>query len=238
MLDVLYPPSPACLWCGLSGEPAPCRLCGRSLALPPAPRCTRCRRVLDGPAPAAAPPRRCPACRVRAPAYAGVTAVAPYAGLGRWTVGAVKSGGETVLLAPLARLLAARLAGDAVCFQALVPLPADRRRLRERGFDPARLLSARVAALSRRPLLDALERSRPTAAQSSLRGSARRRNLRGVLRASPQGVRRVRGLSLLLVDDVITTGSTLDAGARALLEAGACSVWAAVLADNMPRGRG
>lgn len=99
-----------------------------------------------------------------------------------------------------------------------VPLHPARRR--ERGFDQAALLAAALAAHVGAPWVPGvLERTRPTRAQARLDGRARRLNLAGALR-----VRRpelLKGRRVLLVDDVITTGATLEAGLAALSECGA-----------------
>ncbi len=99
-----------------------------------------------------------------------------------------------------------------------VPLHPARRR--ERGYNPSALLAAALAGAAGIPHLpDALERTRATPPQSRLGPAARRRNVRGAFRAvHPE---RLRGRALLLVDDVVTTGSTLEAALGALASAGA-----------------
>ena len=110
---------------------------------------------------------------------------------------------------------------------AIVPLPLAAPRLRERGYNQAEEIARVLAARLRRPLLcDALLRTRHCASQQSLRLAQRRTNVRGAFAAGPA----VAGLHLLLVDDVLTSGSTLDAAAAALKRAGARSVANCVIA--------
>jgi ComF family protein len=111
--------------------------------------------------------------------------------------------------------------------QALVPVPLHWRRLRERGFDQA-LEIARVLSRSlERPVLELIERRRATAAQAALSAAERRRNLRAAF-APIRGA--VVPVHVALIDDVMTTGSTLDAAARVLRAAGAQRIDAWVLA--------
>ncbi|MHC1785610.1 MAG: ComF family protein [Christensenellales bacterium] len=105
-------------------------------------------------------------------------------------------------------------------FDALVPVPLHRGRLRERGFNQARLLCEGISRGTGIPCLDALERLRRTKRQSSLPHGERQGNVKGSFRC----VLPVRGLSILLVDDVRTTGSTARASASELKQAGAREV--------------
>lgn len=109
---------------------------------------------------------------------------------------------------------------------ALAPIPLHRSRLVERQFNQAREIAVPLAHSWRLPLRCALEKTRATPAQSTLSARQRQDNLRGAFRV--RGV--VTGHSILLIDDVMTTGSTLSAAAGALLRAGARQVAALVVA--------
>jgi ComF family protein len=119
---------------------------------------------------------------------------------------------------------AAALAGVVV-----VPVPLHRARLAERGFNQSALLGRRVARRLGAPLLAlALARTRDTPRQATLDRAGRAANVAGVFRC--RDGRAVRGRRVLVVDDVRTTGATLDACAAALLDAGARSIGFAVVA--------
>jgi len=112
----------------------------------------------------------------------------------------------------------------------VVPVPLHPRRLRARGFNPALAVARAVAHAVGAPVAPtALERLRDTPSQTGLDAAARRRNVRGALRA-----RRTVPLCVWIVDDVITTGATAREAARALRRAGARSV-VAVSAARTPR---
>lgn len=234
--ETILPLPAACYWCGVAvGRPL-CALCKSALVIIPPHRCSRCWRALRC-APGSRPPGRCYGCRVAPPAYTGVVAVSLYQGLGRWTVHAVKGQGEQFLLEPLAGLLADRLGQDRVNVDAVVPIPTDPRRARRRGFDQAEALAERVAVRLGRPCLTGvLQRRGGRPPQSSLKGVARRRNAATLFKVRRGKSPAIRGIRILLVDDVISTGSSLHHAALALLRAGAAEVWAGVIADNAAVG--
>jgi len=113
-------------------------------------------------------------------------------------------------------------------FDALVPVPLHPRRLRERGFNQATILAEHLARTSKIPVREFLRRTRYTGTQTRLGRKGRRQNLRDAFSLRQDA--DVTDLNLLLVDDVLTTGSTLDACAAILLENGACSVRALTVA--------
>lgn len=134
------------------------------------------------------------------------------------------------LAAPLGRLLAdtLRARGD-LAFDAIVPLPMHAAKLRRRGYNQAELLARAVAGETRLPWRPALlTRGGERDTQSLLPRVARRANVREAFTASP----RSSSKSILIVDDVTTTGETLRAAARELLAAGAARVAAVVVAKT------
>jgi len=122
------------------------------------------------------------------------------------------------LARPLGRLLLQSLPTSDV-YEAIVPVPLHWRRRFSRGFNQAQLLARVLGQSLQIPVRAALRRTRPTATQSSLAGIARRRNVRGAFRI--RSSQNIAGASLLLVDDVFTTGATANACAMELKAAGA-----------------
>jgi ComF family protein len=114
----------------------------------------------------------------------------------------------------------------------LVPVPLHRWRLWKRRYNQAAVLAEGLAKLSGHPHDPmALERKRPTPSQGEMASpKARRRNVMGAFRVPSAKIEMVKGRNILLVDDVFTTGATLDACARALKRAGAARVDALTLA--------
>jgi len=133
--------------------------------------------------------------------------------------------------ASIARHLARRMraAGAEVLSGAdiLVPVPLHRSRHRERGFNQARQLAKHLGL----PVVNALLRTRHTSPQADLPASKRAANVRGAF--APRA--DVDGLTIVLVDDVATTGATLNACAAALLDAGAAEVRALTAAKAVAR---
>jgi ComF family protein len=113
-------------------------------------------------------------------------------------------------------------------FDALVPMPLHWWKYLRRGFNQSELLAREVSRRTGVPLLACVRRRRSTRAQAGLTRAQRRDNVRGAFRVPRPAT--VRGLSLLLIDDVQTTGSTVNACARALKRAGAARVCVLTLA--------
>lgn len=231
LLHLLLPA--CCLGCAeplLAAAPlglcAPCR---GKLAPLARTACAVCAQPLDAFEPPAG--YRCGACRERPPAFDRLLALWTY----RPPLDAVVQGLKFRRLDYLGRHLAAALAdglGEALDgfarIDGVVPVPLHWRRRLTRGYNQAERIASPLAGRLGLPLIQALRRARPTPPQTSLGKADRLANLRQAFRVPRPG--SVRGLRLLLVDDVATTGATLDASAAALRQAGAAAVTAVVAA--------
>lgn len=217
LAELVWPPRCAACRAPTTLEPF-CPTCAEALLEVP-PGCARC--GLPGPDPL------CGACRASPPAFASVRAGALFGGPLADAVHALKYGARPALARPLGAWLAARVALPPSA--AIVSVPLARRRRIERGYDQAGLLADEVAAAagrSRDRLRGALRRVRETRPQVGRGRAERMRNVKGAFRAEGP----VAGREVVLVDDVVTTGATADAAARALLEAGAARVAVVALA--------
>ena len=155
---------------------------------------------------------------------------APFEGVVRAALHDLKYAGERRLAAVLGQALAQRWRHAGTGAEVLVPVPIHRQRERERGYDQALLLARAAAESLRLPAAHCLERSRATQAQFQLDRRHRAANVSGAFRVWPDTAVWVAGHWVLLIDDVMTTGSTLGACARALLDAGASAVSALTVA--------
>lgn len=237
-LEALLPP--ACVLCGRAVEPgrAPaCRLCLHRLPRMDPPWCPRCgaTRSRPGARPdpgarslwgaagtrAAAPVSGCAECRGWDPALAGAAAPFRMRGGALELVHSLKYGGWF----SLARAMGSAMAPAARRVSkgrphVLVPVPLAPERLRERGYNQAELLARRLSGELGWPWRPWLERAPGGRPQARLTAAQRRANVRGAFRTRlPRGVARRPG-PVLLVDDVVTTGATAGACARALQAVG------------------
>ncbi len=140
---------------------------------------------------------------------------------------------------PLGRMLAAaiaQLAAEAPAEMLVVPIPLHRSKYAQRGFNQARSLAREALAVLHRThpqwrltlASSTLMRLRATESQAGLTTRQRRLNVRGAFSVSDSAAVTMK--HVLLIDDILTTGATARAAARALAQAGAASVWVATLA--------
>jgi ComF family protein len=225
VLSVVF--APACAACdGLLDSPTRGPVCGHCwgsiLPLTP-PLCDACGdplatwRVVDRADGRAEGPHhvRCTRCRRQSRRIVITRAIGSYDGALRAIVHAFKYDGRRSLAATLGTLMQARGADVLRGANAAVPVPLHPSRRRERGFDQASDLARHVGL----PVVHALRRTRPTAVQASLPAARRHGNVRGAF-AARSAAAALDGRVVVLVDDVSTTGATLEACARALAEAG------------------
>lgn len=212
-----------------------CPSCRDRLEAVTAPVCGCCGRPLEGPADLCP---TCPVCREHPPAFRRARSAVRFSGPGGSLVKAYKYSANPYLSGPVLELLAAgreRWYGE-TDYDRIVPVPLHPRKARERGFDQSAILAA---GLSRRTGIPcdrkSLVRIRYTGTQTRLSRRARRENIRGAFRVSRAD--RVRGASVLLLDDVYTTGATVGECAAALRTAGAESVDVLTVARAVEKAR-
>lgn len=212
--------------------PERCEGCGQTGSL----FCSACQQQIDFLLPPLCPlcgyPSRnnllCYRCQKSARTVDGVRSVAFFEGPLRETVHAFKYRGLHCLTKPLAKLMVVCWHREPLPADVIVPVPLHRRRLRERGYNQAALLARALGAEIGLPVReDWLIRTRVTAPQVKLNVSERKQNVADAFQCRIPDL--VIGRQVLLVDDVCTTGATLDACGLALRQAGAKSVWAFTL---------
>lgn len=187
-----------------------------------APLCRRCGLPLEVDL---GPDGVCGACRARPPRWGRARAALVYDDVSRKAVLDLKRTGRRDGLATLARWM--QRAGRELLAEAdlIVPVPLHYRRLVSRGFNQAGWLAAAVARESGVPVHPAaLKRIKATASQGGLSARARRANVAGAFTLRQAARRQVNGRRVLLVDDVLTTGATLEGCVRALKAGGAAQV--------------
>lgn len=198
----------SCFLCRGTAAGLLCAACADELPRLAPPLCPRC--ALPSPGGAA-----CGRCLAHPPRYDATVAALAYVFPADALVHALKFRGELALAPLLAALLAPRIASD-VDF--VVPVPLSRPRLKARGYNQAVEIARHLGR--GRLLVSACERSRDTAPQLELPFAERQRNVRGCFVC----LQRFRGATVAVVDDVMTTGATLDEMAKTLKEAGAARV--------------
>jgi ComF family protein len=159
------------------------------------------------------------------PAYRRARAAVRFDDVARTLVHALKYGDRLDLAPMMGRWMATAGRSLTAEADAIIPVPLHWRRYWARRFNQSALLAEAIAKASQVPLaLGALKRVKATPQQVGLSQAARALNVQGAFRVSPTGKAAIAGRRLILVDDVITTGATIDACARALLRAGAAEV--------------
>ncbi|HVV25549.1 MAG TPA: ComF family protein [Candidatus Saccharimonadales bacterium] len=211
-----------CLGCGYEGQLV-CAACSAALATVP-PRCYRCHRLTSE-------ARTCETCR-SASSLKRVHVAAPYDSFAKDLIWQLKFHGAQAAAVVMAEHLAPLLSDlyDSPTGKAavLVPVPTATGRARSRGYDQAKLLARELSRRTALPYADCLRRSGQTHQVGASR-TQRLAQLQGAFRLKNSSVRP--GRSIILVDDVLTTGATLEAAAAILHQAGFPDVQAAVFAQ-------
>jgi len=227
-LDIVLPPR--CLGCGVTVDQNGllCGDCWSGLSFIAPPLCDCCGLPF---AYQVAARSRCAACLASPPEFDRARAVLVYDDASRRLVLGFKHADRLEGAPAFGRWLARAGAELTAAADLIVPVPLHRWRLFRRRYNQAGLLALALGRVAERPVVpDLLVRRRATPTQGGLGRRGRQRNVAGAFALRPGREPQVRGRRVLLVDDVHTTGATLNACARALRRAGAASVDALTLA--------
>jgi competence protein ComFC len=218
-LDLFFPRW--CVGCGREGDYI-CGDCRRGLPFILSPVCPRCGRPLEG-------NEECRGCTNLPADIDGIRAPFVFQGVIRRAIHELKYRNLRSLAPSLAGLLYDYLVAHPLPGDVLVPVPLHRKRLRERGYNQSALLAVKLGRLSGLPVIDdCLMRRSYTPPQARSAGvDERHNNVAGAFTCLDN---RLKDRRVILLDDVSTSGATLNAGAGVLKAAGAASVWGLVVA--------
>jgi ComF family protein len=221
-LDILFPQY--CVGCGKEGSFI-CHSCRQSLLRIASPICPRCGR----PQPSGI---LCPDCVSWQAEIDGIRSPFRFEGVIRQAIHQLKYRNLRALVVPLAELLQDYLITNPMPTEILVPVPMHQKRLRERGYNQSSLLARELGKLINLPVIDdCLTRRRHTPPQARTATVEERKS--NTADAFTCRDHRLRDKQVLLIDDVATSGATLDACAAALKASGATSVWGLVMAREI-----
>jgi ComF family protein len=217
-IDVLFPPH--CGGCRAGGS-LWCDSCQSKLAFIREPLCAKCGEPNTS-------SRLCSKCRQHPLKIEFIRAVVIFQGTIRDAIHRFKYERLSSLAGPFGDLLAQYWIDNNLQADWLVPVPLHSARQRDRGYNQSALLARRLSDRTQTPTIgQALKRIRITAVQMELDAAERRKNVAGAFECVD---RRIKDKRVCIIDDVCTTGATLDACAEAVYQAGAASVFALTLA--------
>lgn len=218
-LDLLFPRW--CIGCGKEGDYI-CRACCELLPAISPPICPKCGRPQSQGI-------LCGDCRDAPAQIDGIRAPFVFEGIVRQAIHELKYRNLRALVPTMVGWLHDYLVENSIPADVLVPVPLHRKRLRDRGYNQSALLAGELGRLSGLPVVtDGLVRHRYAAPQARSAGVSERQ--RNVADAFICPDRRFQGKKVLLIDDVSTSGATLNACAGALKSAGTAQVWGLVIA--------
>lgn len=154
-------------------------------------------------------------------AYIDAVAVMEYSGAGREMIRDLKFRNHPELARPLAMLAVEKLHESSLVFDVIVPIPLHWQRKLSRSYNQSELLASIIAGETGKPLVHGLKRIYPTPRQSGLKKELRQKNMKRALAVKNSSF---AGKQVLLVDDVLTTGTTLSTAAKVLMDNGAAAV--------------
>ncbi len=228
LLNRLFPP--LCLVCDepSGGAASLCVTCWEKIRFIAPPLCAGCGAPFDLPV---GDGLLCGVCVLQKPLYDSARAALLYDENSRKIVLGFKHGDQTHAAASLAAWMHRAAADLLADIDYLVPVPLHRARLFQRRYNQSALLAQHLGALAGKPVLfETLRRARATPSQGHRKRAERQENMRGAFTVPPRAAGRIVGQRLALIDDVMTTGATVEECAKTLRAAGAREIHVVTLA--------
>lgn len=220
ILDLLYPPRQKCCICGRPGAPAACSVCMASLDYLQGITCLHCGKQLNEQYQGSS----CPDCKAGRFHYDRAYSCFAYSGMGKELIYKLKYEGKTQLSGVIAALMEERLRNERPAADAVVPVPIHENKLRARGFNQSYLIAKELGKRLGKPLADCLIRTKDTTEQYNLDRTQRQLNINGAFSVKLMyNIDKFK--NILLVDDIYTTGSTVNECSKVLKAAGAGKVY-------------
>lgn len=233
LLDAVYPR--VCPVCGAKSDRPGRNICWKCFSSLPlyavdAPRCVRCGKVPEG---AVEKDFLCDVCRKSPPAFDLARTAMPFRSCARDVIHTLKYKSGLWLREDLADILegCARAHYDIASIDLVMPVPLNQEKFRKRNYNQSALLAESLARRLALPYMPSvISRTRFTSTQTHLSVAGRKKNVKGAFElGNPEFV---RGRTVLVIDDVMTTGATLGEVASVLKAAGAWRVWALAVARD------
>ncbi len=215
ILRFLYPAKNKCILCGVKCEKSLCNICSTSIQFIHERKCMKCGKGLSEDY----DKNICPDCLERNYSFHSAYSCFYYEGAGRELIHKLKYEGILEVGKILARYMAYEAKAENLKADIIVPVPIHESKLSRRGFNQAKVIGEHLSNMMSIPMWDCLIRKRDTKEQSSLDKTGRRLNVIDAF--SLNMLYNVNNMRILLIDDIYTTGSTVDECSKVLLASGA-----------------
>ena len=231
--ELVYPPDIYCLACGKPMDPGHvyslCEDCLNEITWADRKTCRICGKPLES----WYPEELCSECLVSPRLFERGVVCFLYTGGARTMIKDLKYHGQKYNARVFGRILADKILYEGLDFDVCVPVPMYHKKEQDRGYNQAELIARYASENLCKPFAPhVLVRTRETAPMNSLSFAERKRNLRNAFDVPADQAEKIQGRTVLLVDDIYTTGSTMNACARELLQAGAAHVYIAAMASG------
>lgn len=220
ILELLYPARSKCSICDRPDSGPACNICMASLDYLQGSTCIHCGKQLSE----KYVDSTCPDCKAGTFYYERAFSCFEYNGMGKVLMHKLKYEGKLQLAKVIAALMEERLKNEGLKTEVIIPVPIHKKKLEARGFNQSQVIARELGKRMGRPVLDCMERTRETTAQYNLDKAQRHLNIIDAFSVRlSYNIDKYR--SILLLDDIYTTGSTVNECSKVLKKAGAKTIY-------------